>query len=516
MSTRDLRAILVEAEKSGGGIVVRIANDVPGPGGAVFVAANQRLTERHLLWFEQRNPASGTRPTYIDVVIADESRSGRGHEAAVSEPAASSGARHQRARDVSREVVTKADEVTRQAAEVYRIVGDAAFSPKALRNPHVQENLAVLDERIQLFHSSVRGAIEEYLVGNTLIMDLISRHDLATRTVQHGLSVAVFATEIASQVLLKGGDEHTDGAWPSGDDEQAQGRLQLLKKDLAEIFLGGFMHDCGLWSEESIAGESHEVAGAQLLWNIPEIQQFLPSLTKILLFHSDVIRIAGKPVLVQIIEHPDDPAKTAFRAEFYRSADDARTSIRFRGEHVRAEILGDSDMHKVLPVALAEYCITQAEGFNARSLPEIVSRLAGHAQAGLYLRYIVALCNAQVEIIAPRRAYVALSGSLLYGGRHVDVNGFEGGSLWHTHDRYSPHVVILFGHDGNGKKTRLAFASPQDETFWRPTNDRSRRLYLAAGRHHNSLSLRVTGFMSEDVYTNILGEYELVLRRMQA
>lgn len=517
ISTRDLRVILRESEENGGGVVVRLASDVPGPGGSTFIAAHSRLTQRHLNWFEQRNPASGTRPTYIDVVIAHEgTRAGRGPDPlGAAESVESSGKRHRRARAVSKEVVARADDVTRQAAEVYRIVGDSAFSPKALRNPQVAQNLAILDERIRQFHASVRTAIDEYLVGNTLIMDLISRHDLATRAVQHGLGVAVFATEIASQVLLKDIDEHGDGEWPGGDDEDAQLRLQRLRKDLAEIFLGGFMHDCGLWSAES-PGESHETAGARLLWNIPEIQQFLPALTKILLFHSDVIRIAAKPVLVQIVEHADDPARTSFRSEFYRSADDARTSLRFRGDNEYAEILGESDMHKVLPVALAEYCITQAEGFNARSLPEIVSRLAGHAQAGLYLRYIVALCNAQVEIIAPRRAYVALRGCLLFGGRRVDVDGFEGGSLWHTHDMYSPHVVALFSSGTGEKKTRLTFASPHDEAFWRPTHDTSRRFYLAAGRHRNSLVLRVTGFMSEDVYTNILGEYELELKRVQS
>ena len=505
MSTRDLRALLRESQRSGAGVVVRIAQDIPGPGGSVFIAANARLSERHLNWLEQRNPASSSRTTYVDVVIVQEGRAEPLPPRGV-EPADSSRERHRRAREVSREVVTKADEVTRQAAEVYRIVGDAAFTPQALRNPQVQENLSQLDERIAHFHQSVRGAIDEYLVGNTLIMDLISRHDLATRTVQHGLSVAVFATEIASQVLLKG----------DADDPRADERLQLLKKDLAEIFLGGFMHDCGLWSPEISPGESHEIVGARLLWSISEIQQFLPSLTKILLFHSDVIRIAARPSLVQIIEYPDDPARTSFRAEFYRSTDDARTSVRFQGDHVRAEILGDGDMHKVLPVALAEYCITQAEGFNARTLPEVVSRLAGHAQQGLYLRYIVALCNAQVEVIAPRRAYVALRGCLTFGGRSIDVDGFEGGSLWHTDDMYSPHLVALFGTDGGGAKFRLGFVSPHDDNFWRPARHSDRRLYIAAGRHQATLTLRVTGFMSEDVYTNILGEYELELKRLQS
>ena len=256
MSTADLRAILRESEKSGSSVVARISSDVPGPGGSTFIAANSRLTERHLNWFEQRNPASGTRPTYIDVIISNEGgRTPRGSDAGRSpESGDSSGDRHRRAKTISRDVVAKADEVTRQAAEVYRIVGDGAFSAKAMRNPQVKENLALLDGRIQHFHSSVRGAIDEYLIGNTLIMDLISRHDLATRTVQHGLSVAVFATEIASQVLLKGSDEHGEGEWPAGDDERAQHRLQMLQKDLAEIFLGGFMHDCGLWAPEATPG----------------------------------------------------------------------------------------------------------------------------------------------------------------------------------------------------------------------------------------------------------------------
>lgn len=515
MSTRDLRAILRESDKSGGGVVVRIAGDIPGPGGSVFIATNSRLTERHLDWFEQRNPASGTRPTYIDVTILNEGPRSMPVPPA-GEPVDRSVERHRRAREVSRDVATKADDVTRQAAEVYRIVGDGAFSPKALRNPQVKESLAGLNERIRHFHDSVRGAIDEYLVGNTLIMDLIAKHDLATRMVQHGLNVAVFATEIASQVLLKGLDEHGDGEWPGGDDERAQQRLQLLQRDLAEIFLGGFMHDCGLWSPELEPGESHEMTGARLLWSIPEIQQFLPSLTKILLFHSDIIRIASKPALVQVVEHPDESARTSFRAEFYRSAEDARSSIRFHDNHVRAEVLGDGDMHKVLPVALAEYCITQAEGFHGRSMPEIVSRLAGHAQAGLYLRYIVALCNSQIDVIAPRRAYVSLSGCLLFGGRRVDIDGFEGGSLWHTDDMYSPHIIALFGSAADGRKTRLDFMSPHDESFWRPPRDNERRLYVAAGRHRNSLLVRVTGFMSEDVYTNILGEYELELKRQQS
>ena len=124
MSARDLRVILRESEDNGGGVVVRLANDVPGLGGSTFIAAHSRLTERHLNWFEQRNPASGTRQTYIDVVIAHEGpRAGRGPDPlGAAESVESSGKRRRRAQAMSREVVARADDVTRQAAEVYRIV----------------------------------------------------------------------------------------------------------------------------------------------------------------------------------------------------------------------------------------------------------------------------------------------------------------------------------------------------------------------------------------------------------
>ena len=68
MSTKDLRALLREAESTGQPVVIRFAHDVPAPGGASFVAANARLIERHLNCLERRNPASSSRPTYVDVV----------------------------------------------------------------------------------------------------------------------------------------------------------------------------------------------------------------------------------------------------------------------------------------------------------------------------------------------------------------------------------------------------------------------------------------------------------------
>ena len=55
--------------------------------------------------------------------------------------------------------------------------------------------------------------------------------------------------------------------------------------------------------------------------------------------------------------------------------------------------------------------------------------------------------------------------------------------------------------------------SPHDDKFWRPSSDANQRGYNAAGRHREHLALRMTGFMSEEIFNNILGEYELELRR---
>ena len=512
ISTRDLRAILREARGKELGVAVRAAQDIYGPGGAVFIAANARINERHLAWLEQRNPAADRRPTYVEVVITQE----RGPRAVpdLGEPATTVSERRRRAVEVSREVVAKAEDVARKATEIYRIVGNAAFTMSALRNREVIENLQELENRVRHFHGSVRTAIDEYLVGNTLIMDLIARHDLATRTVQHGLNVAVFATELASQVLLKSDPSERAADNPDAFQDEASPEC---RRDLAEVFLGGFMHDCGLWNEGPAAGESHEVIGAQLISRIPEISDFLPSLTKIVLLHSDAIRIATKPALVVVIDQPDVASKRSLKSEFYRTRDEARTAAGMRGGSAVAQVLDDHDLDKVIPVAVAEYCITQTEGFSAKSRPQVISRLADHAHDGPYLRYIVALCNSQVDVIAPRRAYLALDGAIVGPGFELDLSGHEAGSMWHTDDLYSPHLITLFEGREGGAKRRLDYVSPHDGQLWGRPQSAGRRLYLPAGRQKSTLSLRVTGFMSEDVYGNILGEYELELKRqMQA
>ena len=114
----------------------------------------------------------------------------------------------------------------------------------------------------------------------------------------------------------------------------------------------------------------------------------------------------------------------------------------------------------------------------------------------------------------PRRRNHASGIAYLFGGRHVEVDSFEGGALWHTDDMYSPHVVALFGNGVDEKNVpRLRLSSRRG--LLAPPARHLPALLPGPGRHSGSLALRVTGFMSEDVYKKILGEHELELKRVQ-
>jgi len=90
-------------------------------------------------------------------------------------------------------------------------------------------------------------------------------------------------------------------------------------KRTVSIFLGGFLHDCGLWNEPFFLHEGHEVKGAKLVWELREVRQYAPSLVKIVLFHSDIARLAKRYGVVKLIESPDDAERSTFTREFFRT-----------------------------------------------------------------------------------------------------------------------------------------------------------------------------------------------------
>jgi hypothetical protein len=554
MSTTRVRNILREIEDRESDLNVCPAENVCGPGGGVYITRVTPLNLKHLEWMESRNP-SRSETTYVEVrFVRGDPNSG----AEVPPPdeidtkpevVPDQKDRKKRAREYSKAVGEAAMTVTRRVESVQRALGSADFAVADLRKPEADASLRQFERSFADFHESVKKALDEYLEGNTLVMDLILKFQLDKDTVRHALSVAAFATEMATSLGLRDGDEealtryfdHADmsqilaglsldpsTAGELTEEEQEAHRFELFREELVEIFLGGFMHDCGLWTDPFHLAEGHEVKGAKVISETKEVRRFAPSLEKIVLFHSDLIRLSQKQGVVQVIENPEDPSKIQFRREFYDDLENAQAAAELQKGRSRAEVLTPADLRKLLPVALAEYFISQTRDVYDKTDVEVINDLVLHTRGGLFQRYLVVLCNSRVDLIAPRRALVTLSGHLSMmvegGGRdarrrdgrraqRLVVDGFDAGSLMHGRDRHSPHLITLFQKRGDGSRERLEHVQPQEHSLWERAAGRDSRMYIAAGRYRNNLSFKVTGFMSDEVYERVLGDYENELDR---
>lgn len=545
MDTKRLRHLLKQFEEKGLDVQICSAKDILGPGGGTYIKADTLLGERHLNWLEHRSLTPLT-PTYVDVVFQDGDRTTTdalsGFDLS-AEPAQAQKERREKAEETSREVRARAQEVAKQAGELYRALDGDEFSVAALKKAEGDAWLKEFEKQIKAFEAAVQDAVGEYLRGNTLVMDLVLKFQLGKEQVSHGLKVAAFATEMASLLALSGrenggqlddyfGDMSNEVLLAqlgepdeNVDDLEAAAlegkRSRLFKKELVETFLGGFMHDCGLWLEvDSMAG-GHEAIGAKLIWALPEIREFAPSLAKIVLFHSDIARLASLYGVVKIVEEPDELNRTDFLREYYKTARDAQVAVEQLPLDCHAEVIDDADLRKILPVALAERYITQAQRVHAKSRLEIITELVRYVEDGLFLKYMVVLCNAQVEVIAPRRSYVKLDGHLLMTDegkksgqvRNVDLKNFDAGSIHHGSDRNSPHLITLFSQRPDGSRAKAIYVAARDNALWERSAGISHRVYIPAGRFQNKISFSVTGFMSEEVYRKVLGDYEREFKR---
>ncbi|MEW6752339.1 MAG: hypothetical protein AB1505_15350 [Candidatus Latescibacterota bacterium] len=544
MSTTRVRYLLRYLREHDPDYRICAAHDIAGPGGGVYITAQTELDERHLAWLERRNPVRGAE-TDIEVIFCRAgTRRGRGALPAPAEATADQGGRQeegrQRAESLSCEVGSRAEAVARHAEQVYRAISKPDFTVADLRRGEVEGGLREFEQRIGAFHRAVRLALDEYLSGNTLVMDLILRYQLDRKAVRHALNVAAFATETTAQLALDWRTagaplEAYFGAWqdeplearpPAEADAESEGgersgREARFHEELAEIFLGGFMHDCGLWNEPFCLDEGHEAKGAKLVWELREVQRYAPALVKIVLFHSDILRLATRCGVLKVVESPEDTARLAFRREFFRTAADARTAAEVRPADSLAVLLTEEDLRKVIPVALAERYVTQTQDLMPRSRWEVIGDLARYVRGGPFLHHMVALCNAQLEVIAPRRAYAELEGTLsitthdrkeVRRAMRLDVSGLEAVSLYHGPDRNSPHLISLFIRRPDGSRERAGYVAPASPELWERSAGAESRMYIPAGRFRNNLALRVTGFVSEEVYGKYLDEYERELR----
>ncbi len=559
LSTDRLRHLLQEIDENDLDYHLHPARDVPGPGGGVYITAQTRLNAKVLDWIEGRNPSPDS-TTYLDVVFVHEGqeppRPGAKTEPGLppglaptedDEPAQESKEKaEKRAENTSKKVVSTAKELAADAERVYRNIGTHDFSVSDLDKPDVQASMREFERGFRSFRGAVKKALDEYLNGNTLVMDLILKFQLDKPTVQHALSVAAFATEMTTLLAMKEGEgdeaqlqayfgdlsnahlmellgEDPDEVDQLTLEEIHERRYELFRNELVEIFLGGFMHDCGLWTEPFNFQEGHEVKGAKLISRTQEVHEFAPALVAIVLFHSDLIRLARKKSAVRITEKPEDLEKTAFKREFYDSEEDAQAAIELRHGNFEAEVLSADHLRKILPVALAEHFISQTEDVYTKSSSDVIGELCLAVGSGQFPKYMVVLCNSRVEVVAPRRSLVKLDGyiSVIVEGKgkdsrraqRLEVDGYDAGSLFHGRDRNSPHLITLFMRRGDGSRAKAEYVNPYESSLWERAAGPDSRMYLPAGRYRNNLSFRVTGFMSEEVFVKVLGEYEQELKR---
>lgn len=544
MSTARLRHVLGDIAAKKLDMQLFPAQDVPGPGGGVYITRQTPLSTKHLSWLETRNPSVDGQ-TYVDVRFErpPDAPVARPEAAPVLEGEPEGQQQEQRAEREAKRVTASARKVADGAAGIYRSLGRADFTTADLRRPETDASLRQFERSFHEFHGAVKKALDEYLHGNALVMDLILKYQLDSDTVRHALSVAAFATEMATQLALRQGDDDDMRAYfgdCTDDDirselglshEEAEVllaadpmalRMRLFREELVEVFLGGFMHDCGLWTEPFFLPEGHEVKGARLISETKEVEKYAPALAKVVLFHSDIVRLARKTGLVKVTDSPDDPTRTNFRREFYDERQDALEAAELYSGNAHAEVLTPGDLRKVLPVALAEHYISHTSDVYTKSDIEVINDLTQHVRGGAFQKYMVVLCNSRVEVVAPRRALVRLEGHLSVmvedkresrRAVRLDVDGFDAGSLHHGRDRNSPHLVSLFLRRRDGSREKAEYVSPREPALWERAAGLDSRMYIAAGRYKNNLSYQVTGFMGEEVYQRVLAEYEQEFER---
>ncbi len=65
-------------------------------------------------------------------------------------------------------------------------------------------------------------------------------------------------------------------------------------------------------------------------------------------------------------------------------------------------------------------------------------------------------------------------------------------------------LVRLEGH----LSVMAKYVNPRDHALWDRAAGIDSRMHIPAGRYHNNLSYKVTGFMGEEVYARVLAEYQ--------
>ncbi|MFH1569886.1 MAG: hypothetical protein ABIL09_17975, partial [Gemmatimonadota bacterium] len=403
-----------------------------------------------------------------------------------------------RARQTAGAVGRQADVAARAVRRLHEGLGHR-FARTQLSSPQIIASFQEFDREFRKLDAAVRAAVEEYLGGNALVLDFIVDHDLERPAVRHAVRVAALAT----QLLV---------CCPPADVGESDRREELV-----HLFLGGFLHDCGQWDEPWCFAEGHEVRGAALAAAAVRLDEAAPRLEKMILFHSDLEALAtsGGAAFVRLEGE-----------QLYRRlvADDADRALDQAGRAAGAAALDERDRRDALALGLAERWVSELDEvqFRNRNHRDLLAELVGCTGREPAAAFVAALCNMEVEVIAPRRASVVLAGELPVSvprsGRRerlarVPMDGYTAGSLGHDEDAAAPHLITLLAPDGSTGSRPLKAVPAGSRSLWERAAGADSRLYVAGGRFKSMLGWQVTGFFGAAEYERILGPYERELQK---
>jgi hypothetical protein len=291
----------------------------------------------------------------------------------------------------------------------------------------------------------------------------------------------------------------------------------LFKRELVEVFLGGFMHDAGLWQAGVVDG--HEIRGAMVVAQTPQIETVSETLIDLVLFHSDIKELAAHEGVLRIFGLSENREIVAFHREFFKTRDEVKVSEKFEKDNFSYKIFTELDLRKIIPVTIAEVFISRTQARKPVSRHEAITALANLSEGGLYQTYMVALCNMQSDVIAPARAMVLLGGSISVNRgdqpRWYDTTDSQAVSVGHDDSRHAPHLIAIFSREEDGSQKILNYLAPKDPRLWDRT-DPECRMYIPGGRFR-SLSYKVVAILRQDIYDKHFKAYEQeVLHRIQA
>lgn len=533
LTVRQAHELLVKNEKQKLGLDIRIAESHHAPGGGEMITYNSHLTPSALQFIARRKRSLDASVSVIVYDSGDDEKfksfRERGALPADIVQDAERDNDEERAKRTTQRVTRSARRVSKHAEQVHGVLAGAPIQSKDLTRPEVKQALSVFGAALKRFRKNTEKAIEEYIEhGNTLIMDLITQHEINVVSLKHALKVACFATEL---VAMMGEDEYFSkvsqeaifeqlGEKPDGPvaDKVLKAKKQtLFKRELVEVFLGGFMHDAGLWQNGRT--ESHEIRGALIVAQTPQIESVSQSLIDLVLFHSDIQELAAHEGVLRIFGFSDTGEVVAFQREFFKTFDDVKVAEKFKQKNFSFKIFTDADLRKVIPVAIAEVFISRTQSRKPVSRHDAITDLAKLSEGGLYQTYMVALCNMQSQVIAPARAMVELGGSISINRgdqpRWFDTTGSQAVSVGHDDSRHAPHLIVIFAREEDGSQKILSYLAPKDRRLW-DRADAECRMYIPGGRFR-SLSYKVVAILRQDIYDKHFRAYEEeVQQRIQA